>query len=106
MSRTSDAELMTALTAHQAGRLEQAELGYLRVLHADPDHPAALHLLVVIAHQRGDHGRAIDLIGRAVARNPLDPAAHANLSEACRAAGDLPRAEVAARAAETALWPK
>src|ERR1700733_6783523 len=38
---------------HQAGNLPQAEQLYQQILERDPRHADALHLLGVIAHQRG-----------------------------------------------------
>ncbi len=84
---------------HQEGRLDQAERIYLQLLQKDPGNAEALHLLGVVAHQRGAHVRAIDLIGRALAQQPHEPRFHANLSEAYRAAGDAVRSEQHARRA-------
>ena len=47
-----------------------------------PDEPEALHLLGVVALQRGDALRAIDLIGRAISLRPNVAIFHANLGEA------------------------
>ena len=47
-----------ALAHHQAGRLLQAEAIYRRILKAQPDDADALHLLGVVAHQRGEHEEA------------------------------------------------
>ena len=52
-----------------------------------PDHPDALHLLGVIAHQRGRQERAIQLIERALAIMPEFAPAHLNLGNALKAAG-------------------
>ena len=59
--------LNEALAQHQAGDLAAAEALYDRALQIAPDHPNALHHLGIIHHQRGDHDRAVDLIGRAIA---------------------------------------
>ncbi len=63
-----------------------------------------MHLLGVLHHQQGDHAKAIELIGRAVAIRPNVPAFHANLAEAYRATGQLERAAGCCRAA-LGLWP-
>jgi tetratricopeptide (TPR) repeat protein len=94
------ASLARALAHHRAGQLDQAELLYRRVLDQAPAHPDALHLLGVLAHQRGQPGRAAELIGRAIALRPGQAAYHGNLSEACRAGGDL---DAARRHAEVAV---
>jgi Tfp pilus assembly protein PilF len=69
---TPGAELFrAAVKYHQAGRLAEAEVGYRRVLAAQPDHADALHLLGIIAHQmRRDHNLALELIDKALALNP------------------------------------
>jgi predicted O-linked N-acetylglucosamine transferase (SPINDLY family) len=61
--------LAMGLCHHQAGRLDDAERAYRRVLAHSPEHANALHLLGVIAHQAGREEMAIDLIGRAIIRN-------------------------------------
>jgi len=82
---TAPGTLMAALREHQAGRLDRAEAIYRQVLRLHPEHADALHLLGVVAHQRGDHEVAVKLIRRAVARNPLAPAFFCNLGVACQA---------------------
>jgi tetratricopeptide (TPR) repeat protein len=69
---TSGAELFsTAVKYHQAGQWAEAEAGYRRVLDAQPNHPDALHLLGIIAHQmRRDHNLALELIDKALALKP------------------------------------
>ncbi len=88
-----------ALVHHQAGRLQQAEAIYRRILRTRPDDADALHLLGVISHQVGDHARAIALIQRAIARRSNEPAFHSNLGEALRASGQLEAAVGAFRKA-------
>ncbi len=72
---------------------------YRNVLAAQPDHPDALHLLGVVALQKGDHGRAAEHIGRAIARNPRNVAYQVNLAEAFRGLGQLDRAAECCRTA-------
>lgn len=55
------------------GDLDKAAGIYRSILVKHPDHPGALHLLGVIAHQRGRHDRALTLIERAVALNQANP---------------------------------
>ena len=45
--------IKSALQLHQAGRLDQAESAYKQILKTDPEHPDALHLLGMVAYQRG-----------------------------------------------------
>ena len=64
---------------HKAGRLPQAESIYKQILQSDPDQPAALHLLGVIAHQTGKNDTAVDLITQALALKPDLAEAHLSL---------------------------
>ena len=72
---------------HNAGRLEEAEAMYRRVLEAHPDNADALHLLGVAARQAGRHDMAVDLIQQAIARNGRNPSFHANLGTALEVSG-------------------
>jgi tetratricopeptide (TPR) repeat protein len=80
--------LRTASAQHQAGQLDVAEALYRKVLETAPEDPNALHLLGVIAYQRGDANNAIGLIGRALPGLPDVAELHANLGHALDAAGD------------------
>jgi protein O-GlcNAc transferase len=70
--------LDTALRHHQSERLDAAEQGYRAVLALDPRHADALHLLGVVAHQRGDHEAALRLIADAIVQNGRVAAFHNN----------------------------
>ena len=59
--------LEAAIALHEAGQLDQAEAAYRALLDIAPDYSAAIHLLGLISHQRGDHGGAISQIERAIA---------------------------------------
>src|SRR5262249_59818422 len=96
---TMDNDLATALEHHRAGLLDPARGMYQGVLVRQPDHADALHLLGVLEHQCGQHARAADLIGRAIARNPAAPAYHANLAEVYPVLGRLDRPVAACRTA-------
>ena len=76
------AEIRTAIAHHQAGRLSEAQTVYRRVLEAEPNNPDALHLQGLIAHQSARHEAAVELIGKAIATNPLNAAYHSNLGSA------------------------
>src|SRR5690349_5398119 len=58
--------LQQGLAHHQAGRLNDAEMVYRRVLAEQPDNPDALHLLGVLATQVGRAEAAVPLLRRAV----------------------------------------
>jgi len=70
-------ELLTrAAEALAAGNPAQAERLYRAVLAAQPDYPAALHALSVLAYQRGSHRQALWMNERLLARYPSLPEAH------------------------------
>jgi tetratricopeptide (TPR) repeat protein len=91
--------LAQALEQHQRGFLDQAAQLYRQILHNQPGHPDALHLLGVVAYQQGDHVRAAEWIGQAIDRNPHAAPYYANLAEVYRALGQLDRAAAACRTA-------
>ena len=77
--------LKQAIAYHQQGQLDQAHSIYQQILRVDPEQPDTLHLLGVIAHQRGDHTRAIDHIKRALIYKTTDATIFSNLGEVYRA---------------------
>lgn len=77
---------------HQAGRLRKAEASYRAVLAVEPEHPDANHLLGLVAHQRGRHTEAIELISHAITLNSGAAMFYNNRGEAYRAAGALDEA--------------
>lgn len=87
------AVLLDGVRLHQQGRLADAERTYKKVLAQNARQPDALHLLGVIAHQRGDHQRAVTLMDRAIAGKPADPTYHNNRGTALLALGRLDDAE-------------
>jgi tetratricopeptide (TPR) repeat protein len=97
--------LTTALELHQSGRLEPAAQLYQKILVQEQDNAAALHLLGVLHNQQGQHARAVEEIGRAVALRPSVPAFHANLAEAYRSLGKFDRAASCCCTA-LRLWPE
>jgi protein O-GlcNAc transferase len=77
MTEVSVAEAFErGLLHHRAGRFEQAESVYRQILHAAPAHPDALHLLGLIAHQRGQNDAALELIDAALGARPRHPGYH------------------------------
>lgn len=65
-----------AVHHHRRGELAQAESYYRQILETDPSHFDGLHLLGVIAHQRGSSVTAARLIGRAIALYDHNREAH------------------------------
>ena len=75
------------LEHHGAGRLAEAEALYREALAADAHNIDALHFLGVVAFQRGDPGRAVELISQALSHNAANAPACSNLGLALAALG-------------------
>ena len=84
---------------HQAGNLMQAETLYKQVLQAAPNQPDALHLLGLIAKQKGDHKTAIQLMRKALSFNPNYIEAYVNLGASLQEQNNLTEAAVCYRKA-------
>jgi tetratricopeptide (TPR) repeat protein len=85
-------DLQAALAHHQAGRLEEAEALYLKLLEKAPNHPQALRLLGAIEIQRGRPARGAELIGKAFPALSFLPEAHLDLGYALYLSGNRERA--------------
>jgi Flp pilus assembly protein TadD len=92
-------DLTAAMDYHGRGDLDRAARIYESALAEDPDEPDALHLLGVVALQRGDAGRAVELIGRAVSLRPTVAIFQADLGEAYWALGQTDRVVACCQAA-------
>ena len=85
---------------HQlAGRLDEAEAVCHQVLANNPQHPAALQMLGILASNRGHLEAAIGYVRRAIAAKPGVAASHVNLSLLYLRNGDFAAAADEARAA-------
>jgi tetratricopeptide (TPR) repeat protein len=84
---SSQTSLELALEHHKSGRFEDAERIYDQILASEPGHARALHLLGVMALQRGQLERAVDLISRALEVTPDNVYFLNDLGEAHRALG-------------------
>ena len=70
-SAPGDAGLVAAAAHfHKRGDAVEATLFYQRLLRERPNHPEGLHGLGLLAHQAGNHERAVELIGRAAGLSP------------------------------------
>jgi len=76
-----------AVRHHRAGGLDEAAALYDKLLARQPDHADALHLRGLVAHQQGDHARAVGLIGRAIGLDGGRPSFHNNFGVAASALG-------------------
>jgi predicted O-linked N-acetylglucosamine transferase (SPINDLY family) len=88
-----------ALQHHQAGRVQEAEQLYRRVLAQQPEHIDAMHNLGVLAHQTGRNSIAVDLIRRAIVLRPDFAEAHSNFGSVLTDMGQLDEAIAACRQA-------
>jgi len=79
--------LNEAVSLHGAGNLSAAQNLYKSVLRIDPNHPVALHLLGLVAHQLGQNDQAVEWIEQALAIKPDYAEAHSNLSLVFQALG-------------------
>ncbi len=96
------AELLQAGLKHlRAQRLTEAEACYRRVLAAKPEHPDALYMLGLIAHQAGQNDLAIKLIRQAIQQNGQHAAYFLDLGIVLIQQGKLDEAIVACRQAIT-----
>jgi tetratricopeptide (TPR) repeat protein len=91
--------LLGAVTAHKAGRLEDAKQLYLAVLAVDVKHAKSLYGIGLIAHQAGNLDVAARMIERAVACTPQVDAYHASLAAVLREQGRSDPAQAACHAA-------
>src|SRR5690348_1195902 len=88
-----------AVAHHQAGRLDDAERIYRRVIDEHPDQADAWHLLGLLTAQRGNREGARQLIRRAIELDPSADLYHVNLGSICGACGDNAEAAASLRRA-------
>ena len=81
-----------ALAAHHAGRLDEAERLYRRILRAEPEHFDALHCLGIIQHQAGRNERALGFFERALRTNRQSSQLHNNRAATLNALNRAPEA--------------
>ena len=74
--------LKEAFALHQQGRFDEAERAYAELLRRQPGNFQALHLLGVLALQRGQTERAVDLLRKTIGLEPRQPLAHRDLGNA------------------------
>ncbi len=94
----------SAVNQHRAGNLDAAEKGYRSILQQQPDNVDALHMLGMIAYQRGRHDAALKLIAEALRYSPSSSAIYVNLGSVYVANGQ-PDAAISALDKAIALNP-
>ncbi len=82
-----------AFEAHRSGNLDAAEGIYRKILSHQPENAHAVHLLGVIALQKGRADEARELIEAAIKREDGHALFHCNLGEAYRQLNQLEKAE-------------
>jgi tetratricopeptide (TPR) repeat protein len=78
-----------AIDCLQRGQLASAQALCTEILKQQPTHVDALHASGLIAFHMNDPRRAVELIGKALALNPGNAAAHCNRGSALQALNDL-----------------
>ena len=76
-----------ALSLHEAGRLDEAEVLYRQILETAPDQPDVLNLLGLIAQDKGLQEEAVSLFLRAIPQKPEEAAFRYNLAFSYKLAG-------------------
>ncbi len=89
MSLTLDEAVALAIHLQKNGQLAEAHELYRRVLDVSPAHPDALHYAGVLAHQQGQHDRAVALIEQSLAEAPGRADCYNNLGIIFQSTGRL-----------------
>src|SRR4051812_26569288 len=92
MALKPKALFVKASRMHERGQWAEAEKLYKQILNIDPGHADALHMLGYLAYQNQRNDIAIDLIGRAIGRDPRRVSYHNSLGGALLAAGQAENA--------------
>jgi len=96
---TTQQAINLAVKHQTAGDLPKAEGIYRQILQTEPNHPDALHLLGMIAHQVGKYDVAVELINKSLAIRPDSAEVHNNLGNALKNLGRLDEAVASYRKA-------
>ena len=95
----SEAEFRQAVALHSAGRLDEAEKEYARLLASGPEKVGLLSNFGVLRRAQGRLDEAIALYQRGLRIDPDHPDLNHNLGNALKAARDFPQAETHLRRA-------
>jgi len=96
-----DVALQEAIQHHQAGRLDEAERLYRRILRGRPSHSATNNALGIALKDQGRLDEAAAVFRRVVAVSPDHAPAHSNLGNILFSQGQLAEAEACYRRALT-----
>jgi tetratricopeptide (TPR) repeat protein len=87
-----DSLFQQAVAAHRAGRLPEAERGYLQILAAEPAYTQARYPLGILRAQQGRPDEALELIGAALMVTPHSPEMLFNYGNVLMSVGRFPEA--------------
>jgi tetratricopeptide (TPR) repeat protein len=91
--------LKDALEQHRSGRLDEAAQRYRHILSSEPGHADCLHLLGMVAFQRGDAEQAVESIRRAIAIHRTAASYYSNLGNVLQSQEKMGEAEACYRRA-------
>ena len=94
MTDSFNVTLQEAVAHHQAGRVTEAERGYLAVLQDYSQHPDANHNLGVLLAQAGRHAEAIPYLNAALEADPAQGQYWLSYAETLLAAGQAVEAQM------------
>ena len=101
-----DQPLQAGLFHLQRGELPQAENALQTCLRMQPGNADAMHFMGLLELQRGRLGPAEKWIRQAIAKNPREPACHANLGEVLRRQPGRAEEAIALLAAAAGRFPE
>jgi tetratricopeptide (TPR) repeat protein len=97
LSPAATQQVQLAGQALDAGRVAEADRYLAGVLASYPDHPEVLRMKAGVHSMRGEHPEAIQVMRRALAQRPQDPAYHNTLGSLLGSAGEYDAAIEALR---------
>ena len=78
MPPRAETQFAAAIQRFERGDLPGAEAAFKAMLRQNPKSAACTHFLALIAQQRGQHRKALELFDRAVALDPAEASGHSN----------------------------
>jgi tetratricopeptide (TPR) repeat protein len=91
--------LKDALEQHRSGQLDEAAQRYRQIISSEPGHADCLHLLGMVAFQRGDAEQAVELIRQAIAIHSTAASYYSNLGNVLQSQEKMAEAEACYRRA-------
>ncbi|HTW93703.1 MAG TPA: tetratricopeptide repeat protein [Tepidisphaeraceae bacterium] len=88
-------ELEAATQLHLAGKIDEAEWAYARLISAEPQNAEAFHRAGILAYQRGQFAQAVHLAGKAIAIDSTAARYHCAMGNSLASLGKMPDAAAA-----------